>query len=96
VTNTSTKSLGGEFYLLLQNLTPGVTLQAATITIGSKTYALTINTTANGDPMIVIPPSLLSQLGAGQSFKIALVFKDPYNELIKYGAKLFSDPYDTL
>ena len=96
VTNAGTTSLTGEFYLVLQGLTPGVTLQTATITVGSKTYTLTIDKTGAGDPMIVLPPSLLSTLGAGQSFKIGLTFSNPSNKLIKDSTKLFSDPLDTL
>ena len=96
VTNTGATSLTGEFYLVLQGLTPGVTLQTATITVGSKTYTLTIDKTGAGDPMIVLPPSLLSTLGAGQSFKIGLTFSNPSNKLIKDSTKLFSDPLDTL
>jgi CARDB/Carboxypeptidase regulatory-like domain len=95
VTNTGKTSLTGEFYLVLQGLTPGVTLQTATITVGGKTTTLTIVKTAAGDPMIVIPPSLLNSLAAGQSFKIGLVFSNPSNALIKGNTKLFSDPFDT-
>ena len=45
--------------------------------------------------MIVIPPTLLNTLGAGQSFKISLVFTNPSNAVIKGNTKLFSDPFDT-
>jgi hypothetical protein len=95
VSNKSTSNLTGEFYLALQGLTPGVTLQSASITVGGKAYPLTLSTTGAGDPMIVIPPSLLNTLGAGQSFKIALSFSNPSNKLIKYSTKLYSDPFDT-
>ncbi len=96
LTNKGSTSLSGEFYLVLQGLTSGVTLQSATITIGTKTYTLTIDTTSAGDPMIVIPSSVLSSLASGKSFQIALAFNNPSNYLIKYTTKLYSDPYDTL
>ncbi len=78
VTNTGKTSLNGEFYLVLQGLTPGVTLQTATITVGNTTYSLTIDKTAAGDPMIVIPQSVMSQLAAGNSLtRSALSFQQP-------------------
>jgi hypothetical protein len=96
VTNTGSTSLSGEFYLVLQGLTAGVTLQTASLYIGGQLTTLTIDKTAAGDPMIVIPSSLLSTLAKNQSFQVVLGFNDPSNIQFGYNTKLYSDPYNTL
>ena len=94
VTNTSTSKapISGALDILLQGLTPGVSLTYASITIGTTTYTLSITTTAAGDPVIVIPKAMLSQLAAGQSLVLSLRFSDPSDAVIGYTPDLFSDP----
>ena len=92
VTNTSKAPIGGALDILLQGLTPGVSLSYASITIGNTTYSLSITTTAAGNTVIVIPKAMLSQLAAGQSLVLSLRFSDPSNSAIGYTPDLFSDP----
>jgi hypothetical protein len=85
-------SLSGAFDVVLTNLTAGATLQAATVTVNGVTFNLTISTDGAGDPMIVIPRSLISSLASGQSFTLALSFSVPAGKEIDYDPDVFSDP----
>jgi hypothetical protein len=85
-------SLSGAFDVVLTDLTRGVTLQTATITVNGVTFNLTVRTTGAGDPVIVIPRSLIGSLAPDQSFTLALSFNAPPNKEIEYDAAVFSDP----
>src|SRR5262249_26026683 len=84
--------LGGAFDVVLTDLTRGVTLQAATVTVNGVTYNLTVGTDGAGDPMIAIPRSVIGGLAPGQSFTLGLSFGAPSGEGIKYDPDVFSDP----
>jgi len=96
VKNTSNSAIAGGFLIQLTNLTAGVTLTGATITIGGHTYTLTVRQTANG-PVVLVPQSLISSLAAGQSLPgIALQFSNPNKTAITFGDNIYSDPNDLL
>jgi hypothetical protein len=92
VTNTSAASIPGSLNILLGNLTSGVTLTGASVTIGSITFQLSIAFTNNGDPYVILPQSVLAGLASGQSLKISLTFSDPSLAAFGYNPKVFSDP----
>jgi hypothetical protein len=85
--------LAGAFDVVLADLTEGVTLQAATISVNGSTLKLSISITGDGDPMIAIPSSVLGSLAPGQSFTLALSFSNPSKKDIDYSADVFSDPF---
>jgi phosphodiesterase/alkaline phosphatase D-like protein len=88
-------SLTGLFAIQLNNLTPGVTLQAATVTVGGVTYNLTITHDAAGDPIINVPAAVATSLAAGQSLPaISLVFSNPGNKHFDFDTAVFLDPLD--
>jgi hypothetical protein len=92
--STPSPTLAGGFGILLANLTPGVALQSATITVGGTTYNLAIRYDAAGDPIVTIPNALVSSLGAGQSLpKITLTFRNPSNKHFDFDTQVFSDPF---
>jgi hypothetical protein len=94
VTNTQAAAIPGSLDVLLNNLTPGVTLTYASVTVGSTTYQLNIAYTSNGVPYIHIPKSVLSSLAPGQSLTVSLRFRDPTMGLIGFNPEVFSDPLD--
>jgi hypothetical protein len=88
-------TLNGLFAIQLNNLTQGVTLQAATVTVGGVTYNLTITYSAAGDPIINIPAAVASALSPGQSLPtISLVFSNPGNKHFDFDIAVFLDPLD--
>jgi phosphodiesterase/alkaline phosphatase D-like protein len=86
-------SLSGLFAIQLNNLTPGVTLQAATVTVNGVTYTLTITHDAAGDPIINVPAAVAAGLAAGESLPtISLVFSNPGNKHFDFDTAVFLDP----
>jgi len=86
-------ALSGLFTIQLNNLTPGVTLQSATMTVGGVTYNLTITYTAAGAPIVNVPAEIATGLAAGQSLpSITLVFSNPGNKHFDFDAEVFIDP----
>lgn len=92
IKNIGSTSIAGGLRVVLQGLTPGVTLSCATITIGTMTYNLSITYTSAGNPIVTIGRSLLSALTVGQSIRIDVQFKNPGMVLFDYVTKVFSDP----
>ena len=94
--STTSPTLTGEFAIVLTNLTPGVTLQSATVTVNGVTYDLTITHDAAGNPILNIPQEVASNLSAGQSLpKISLLFGNPANKHFDFDTEVFMDPLDT-
>jgi phosphodiesterase/alkaline phosphatase D-like protein len=86
-------TLTGLFAIQLNNLTPGVTLESATMTVGGTVYNLTITHDAAGDPIINVPAAVATSLPAGKSLpKINLLFGDPGNIFIDFNTEVFVDP----
>src|SRR5262249_20153443 len=86
--------LTGLFAIQLNNLTPGVTLQSATMTISGVTYNLTITYNAAGAPIINVPAAVATSLSPGESLpKIRLLFKNPGNKHFDFDANVFVDPF---
>jgi hypothetical protein len=48
--------------------------------------------TATGNPMIIIPSSLVGSLIGGQSFTLTLSFSAPSKTQVGYNAQVYSDP----
>jgi hypothetical protein len=93
ITNTSATTIDGGFDVVLAGLTPGVTLKAAVIVVGTTVYNLSVSRDAAGDPIIHIPPAILAALPPGQSFSLLLVFGNPSKAPIDYTSEVFSDPW---
>jgi phosphodiesterase/alkaline phosphatase D-like protein len=90
--NTS-PTLTGLFAIQLNNLTPGVTLESATMTVDGTVYNLTITHNAAGDPIINVPAAVATSLPAGKSLpKIHLLFSDPTNIFVDFNTEVFVDP----
>jgi 3-phytase/alkaline phosphatase D len=88
-------TLTGLFAIELNNLTPGVTLQAASVVVNGVTYTLTITHTAGGDPIINVPAAVATGLAPGQSLPtISLVFSNPSNKHFDFDVAVFLDPLD--
>ena len=86
-------ALSGLFAIQLNNLTPGVTLQSATMTVAGVTYDLTITYTAAGAPIVNVPAEIATSLAAGQSLpSITLVFSNLGNKHFDFDAEVFIDP----
>jgi hypothetical protein len=86
-------TLTGLFAIQLNNLTPGVTLESATMTVNGTVYNLTITHNAAGDPIINVPAVVATSLPAGKSLpKIHLLFSDPGNVFIDFNTEVFVDP----
>jgi phosphodiesterase/alkaline phosphatase D-like protein len=91
--STTGPTLTGLFAVELVNLTPGVTLTSATMTVNGVTYNLTITYTAGGAPIVNVPAAAASSLAAGESLPtISLVFKNPGNKHFDFDAEVFTDP----
>jgi uncharacterized repeat protein (TIGR01451 family) len=97
ISNSSNATVAGGLRILLTNLTPGVTLQSAQITINGKTTSLAVTIdSGTGAPVITIPTSLLSSLAPGQVLPaVVLRFSNPSMLSFDYGFELFSDPLAT-
>jgi phosphodiesterase/alkaline phosphatase D-like protein len=77
----------------LNNLTPGVTLNSATMTVNGVTYHLTITHDAAGDPIINVPAAVATSLSPGESLpKITLEFDNPSNKHFDFDTEVFVDP----
>src|SRR5262249_21221328 len=86
-------TLSGLFAIQLNNLTPGVTLQSASMTVNGVTYDLVITYNAAGAPIINIPADVATSLAAGQSLPtINLVFSNPGNKYFSFDTEVFTDP----
>ena len=94
VTNTGAGSLAGSLDIVLEALTPGVSLTSASVTIGGTAYTLSIAFTSSGDPFIHISQSILSSLAPGQALTINVRFSDPRLTLIGFAPEVFSDPFN--
>jgi hypothetical protein len=97
VTNRrNSETLAGLFAIQLNNLTPGVTLESATITIDGEVHDLTITYDNTGHPIVNIPASIASHLDPGQSLPtIALVFDNPDDDPLHFQIQVFLDPLDS-
>jgi phosphodiesterase/alkaline phosphatase D-like protein len=85
--------LTGLFAIQLNNLTPGVTLLSATMTINGIEYNLAITYTAAGAPIINVPASIATGLAPGQALpEIHLLFSNPGNKHFDFDAEVFVDP----
>jgi ELWxxDGT repeat protein len=93
--NQSPAAIRGSFQVVLRNLTPGVTLAFASITVAGTTYSLSITHTPEGDPVITIPSDLVPRLAPGKKLVIAVRFRNPARELIDFDSEVFSDPFST-
>jgi phosphodiesterase/alkaline phosphatase D-like protein len=92
----NSETLTGLFAIQLNNLTPGVALESATITIHGQAYDLTITYDVDGNPIINIPASIASSLRPGQSLpRIELVFDNPDDAPIHFQTQVFLDPLDS-
>jgi len=91
--STFSPDLTGTFAILIKNLTPGVTLQSASVTVNGVTTELTITYDADGNAIVNVPQSLAPSLSAGQSLpQIALVFSNPTREPFDFDASVLLDP----
>jgi phosphodiesterase/alkaline phosphatase D-like protein len=91
--STTSPTLTGLFAIQLNNLTPGVTLESATMTVDGTVYNLTITHNSAGDPIINVPAAVATSLSAGKSLpKINLLFGDPSNIFIDFSTEVFIDP----
>jgi phosphodiesterase/alkaline phosphatase D-like protein len=91
--STTNPALAGLFAIELNNLTPGVTLDSATMSVNGVTYNLTITFDAAGDPIINVPAAVATSLAPGESLpKISLVFKNPGNKHFDFDTAVFTDP----
>jgi hypothetical protein len=90
---TTSLTLTGLFAIQLNNLTPGVTLDSATMTVHGVTYNLTITYNAAGASIINVPAAVATSLAAGESLPtISLVFKNPGNKHFDFDTDVFTDP----
>ena len=94
ISNTSGKAIPGSINVLFSNLTAGVTLSQASVTVGGTAYSLAITQTPNG-AYVHVPTSLVSQIAAGSSLQIAVYFTDPSGTSIGFTPLTFSDPLDS-
>src|SRR5262249_10854249 len=86
-------TLTGLFAIQLSDLSRGVTLQSATVTVNGVTMTLTITHNAAGDPIINVPQSVASSLSPGQSLPpITLVFSNPHEKHVDFDTDVFLDP----
>src|SRR5262249_34666246 len=93
ITNKHSPTLTGLFAIQLNDLTPGVTLQSATMAVNGVTYNLTITYNAVGAPIINIPAAAATSLVAGKALpKISLVFANPHNAKLAFDTEVFTDP----
>jgi phosphodiesterase/alkaline phosphatase D-like protein len=89
----SGQTLTGLFAIRLSDLTSGVTLQSATVTVNGVTTQLTITHDAAGNPIINVPQSVASGLAPGQSLPtITLTFSNPGHKHVEFDADVFLDP----
>jgi phosphodiesterase/alkaline phosphatase D-like protein len=83
----------GLFAIVLANLTPGVSLQSATVMVQGTPRDLTITHNAAGDPIINIPKGVSTGLGPNQSLPtISLVFSVSHHKGIQFDTEVFVDP----
>jgi hypothetical protein len=96
ITNRRTSSpLTGLFAIQLNNLTPDVTLQSATVTVNGVTYNLAITHDAANDPIINVPQAVAAGLSPGQSLpRITLLFHNPDHKPVHFDTEVFTDPLD--
>jgi hypothetical protein len=86
-------ALLGLFAIELSNLTPGVTLKSATVTVHGEVHDLTITHDAGGNPIINVPASVASRLRAGRSLPtITLTFDKPVHGPVHFDTEVFLDP----
>jgi 3-phytase/alkaline phosphatase D len=91
--DNGTTTLTGLFAIQLNNLTPGVTLDSATMTVKGVTYKLTITHDAAGDPIINVPAAVATSLSPGQSLpEITLTFTNPNHKHVDFDTEVFTDP----
>jgi phospholipase C len=91
---SATTTLEGGFGVALEGVTPGITLESATITVNGNTINLDIDYDAAGNPIITIPDSVVSSLAPGDSLPmISLKFSDPIHRHVDFDADVFSDPF---
>jgi phosphodiesterase/alkaline phosphatase D-like protein len=87
------RTLTGLFAIRLNNLTPGVTLESATMIFQGQAYELTITYDAAGNPIVNVRASIATRLRPGRSLpRIALVFDNPDNGLVSFDTRVFLDP----
>jgi hypothetical protein len=92
ITNNSTSTLNGPFAVVLSNLTSGVTLQSASVTVNGKSVSVAISSDGAGHLSITIPTSVAASLAPGQSLPaITLVFGNPSDLRFSFGTDLYSD-----
>jgi hypothetical protein len=86
-------ALIGLFAIELSNLTPGVTLKSATVTVHGEVHDLTITYDAGGNPIINVPASVASRLPAGRSLPtITLALDKPEHGPVHFDTEVFLDP----
>jgi phosphodiesterase/alkaline phosphatase D-like protein len=95
ITNQSAAGLSGVFAIVLTDLTPGITLQSATVMVGGQTVSLTITHDEAGNAIVNVPPSVATGLAPGQALPtITLTFANPFNSAFGFGTEVFLDPLD--
>jgi len=101
ITNTSGQALTSGISVVLYGIntnggTP-VTATSATITAnGQSSGQVAVSTDSAGDVVLYISPAALQVLGgigAGESFKLSVVFNNPHLRVLSYVAELFNDPF---
>jgi phosphodiesterase/alkaline phosphatase D-like protein len=92
----NSETLIGLFAIQLNDLTPGVTLKAATVSVHGEVDDLTITYDAGGDPIINVPASIASRLRPGRSLPtITLAFDKPDDGPVHFDTQVFLDPVES-
>jgi phosphodiesterase/alkaline phosphatase D-like protein len=96
ITNRRTgNTLTGLFAMRLTDLTPGVTLESASVTVNGVTYDLTITRDAANDPIVNVPEAVAFRLSPGQSLpKVTLLFHNPGHKHVHFDTEVFTDPLE--
>jgi hypothetical protein len=93
VRNTGSTTITGQVAIVLANVTAGISLRSATVTIGGVSTNLAITVDAGGNPVINIPSSLVGNLVPGSSLPaITLTFNNPTDQVVSFDTSVFVDP----
>ncbi len=92
ITNSSGAAIGGGLIFVWQGLSAGVSVRSASVTINGVTTQLTVSADGNGNPQVVVGSALLTQLAAGQTISLNVVYYDPTFSAVDFTPDLISDP----
>jgi len=89
ITNTSSGTINGGFQVILKGLPASITL--AKVTLGSTTLSFSLD--SSGEPVTVIPTSVLASLAPNQKVTLSLQMNNPSKVGITFTTQVLADAF---